>query len=200
MLLQRVEAMSRPPQKTKTEETLNFIKCPVCDHEERITAMHCSQCGIILRRAPHKEHTQKLVDNPMSKQGDAEYFDDDATLLLKIHGEITTDYRIRPQDKRDYIVIGRQSSQQGAVDIDLTDNDGHTLGVSRRHLAIIYDRVNHVLNVTDLGSGNGTFINAQRLHAHELRVLRDGDILRLGHLEITATILHNEKSSDSDNL
>jgi pSer/pThr/pTyr-binding forkhead associated (FHA) protein len=36
----------------------------------------------------------------------------------------------------------------------------------------------------DLGSTNGSFINDQRLVAHQPRILRDGDILRLGSLVV----------------
>ena len=40
------------------------------------------------------------------------------------------------------------------------------------------------LKVIDLGSANATFINGQKLIAHQARILRDGDELRLGHLVI----------------
>lgn len=184
------------PQQNKSEVTLNFIKCPVCDHKERITEMRCSQCGVVLSRRSPREHTQPLAENRVNVPGDAEYYDYRATLFLKVRGSDET-YRVRPQDHRDYVVLGRLSNQQGTVDIDLSKSDGHLLGVSRRHLAIIYDRKNNVLNVTDLSSGNGTFINEQRLHPHEIRVLRQGDVLRLGKLELIATITQQQPPDDA---
>jgi pSer/pThr/pTyr-binding forkhead associated (FHA) protein len=44
--------------------------------------------------------------------------------------------------------------------------------------------------IVDLDSVNHTYINGQRLHPKEVRVLRDGDELRLGKLSIKVTFKH----------
>ena len=49
---------------------------------------------------------------------------------------------------------------------------------------------NQMVRVTDMRSANGTHVNGQRLGPGEVRVLRHGDRLRLGKLEMAVTILH----------
>jgi pSer/pThr/pTyr-binding forkhead associated (FHA) protein len=69
-------------------------------------------------------------------------------------------------------------------DIDLTPYGADDKGVSRLHASL--HRQEETLVLSDLGSVNHTFINGQRLHAHEVRVLRDGDEIRLGRLVLYA--------------
>ena len=57
---------------------------------------------------------------------------------------------------------------------------GADKGVSRYHAAIV--RRDGALSIVDKGGANGTFLNGQRLIAHQPRILRDGDDLRLGHM------------------
>jgi len=79
------------------------------------------------------------------------------------------------------IVIGRQDPDtKQSPDVDLENFGGTEKGVSRRHATII--RKDGSLNIVDAGSHNGTFLNGQRLIAHQPRVLRDGDDIRLGFL------------------
>jgi hypothetical protein len=63
------------------------------------------------------------------------------------------------------------------------------LGVSRLHVALRYDANDNILHVYDLSSANGTYINSQRLHAREMRLLRNGDILQLGRLALQIQFL-----------
>ncbi|MGQ9888628.1 MAG: FHA domain-containing protein [Aggregatilineales bacterium] len=74
--------------------------------------------------------------------------------------------------------------------IDLADQEGDSVGVSRLHLALRYDARYHTISVFDMGSANDTYINGQRLHAHEVRVLCDGDELRLGRLALAVSFRH----------
>lgn len=79
------------------------------------------------------------------------------------------------------LVIGRVDPDTGqSPDIDLEHFGGTEKGVSRRHASII--RKDGSLNIVDAGSHNGTYLNGQRLIAHQPRVLRDGDDIRLGFL------------------
>lgn len=78
------------------------------------------------------------------------------------------------------IVIGRHDGITAKPDIDLAKFGAVEKGVSRVH-AVIY-RTDETLMLVDEGSSNGTHLNGQRLTAHEPRILRDGDELRLGKL------------------
>ncbi len=81
-------------------------------------------------------------------------------------------------------IFGRKDPATGAMpDIDLTPYAGYRMGVSRRHAAIARNATQG-LDVRDLGSSNGTFLNGQQLVAHRLYHLRNGDELRLGQMVI----------------
>lgn len=86
------------------------------------------------------------------------------------------------------LVIGRfDPDSKTGPDIDLLPYDAIEKGVSRRHAAIM--RYNGALNIVDLNSGNGTYLNGQRLVAQQPRMLRDGDEIRLGHLAIAISFV-----------
>lgn len=83
----------------------------------------------------------------------------------------------------DEILIGRRDPQTDAApEIDLEPYGALNKGVSRRHAQIM--RRDGALNLIDLGSPNGTFLNGQKLVEHQPRILRDGDDVRLGHLVV----------------
>jgi pSer/pThr/pTyr-binding forkhead associated (FHA) protein len=91
------------------------------------------------------------------------------------------------------IVLGRRDPATGALpDVDLTPFAGYRMGVSRRHSQIRHSEEGH-LDVFDLGSSNGTFLNGRRLEAHYPYRLRDGDKLALGQIVIR---VYFEKSAD----
>lgn len=81
----------------------------------------------------------------------------------------------------------RDTGQLAASEIDLSIFEARRHGISRRHAAICIP--DDQLMLEDLGSRNGTFINGERLAPYVAHVLRDGDILRLGHLNLKLKIL-----------
>jgi pSer/pThr/pTyr-binding forkhead associated (FHA) protein len=120
-----------------------------------------------------------------------DYFGEDSLLILTAQ-HTRKDYSIRPQDREGDLVIGRRTPRSPLnPDLDLSDSDGNRLGVSRLHLSIRYDPQYNTLTIFDLGSANGSFVNGQRLHPHEVRVLRHNDELRLGHMLLQVTFQHN---------
>lgn len=81
----------------------------------------------------------------------------------------------------DELRIGRfDPDTNTSPDIDLQNFGGTEKGVSRHHATIV--RRDGSLNLVDAGSDNGTYLNGQRLIAHQPRILRDGDDIRLGYL------------------
>lgn len=90
------------------------------------------------------------------------------------------------------IIIGRVDLQTGdQPDVDLTQDNGQELGVSRRHARITF-KDNHPY-ITDLGSANKTFLNRQALTRGEQYQLQDGDEVRLGNV-IMKIILSSDSS------
>src|SRR5262249_61406487 len=90
---------------------------------------------------------------------------------------------------RDELILGRSASQSAlGPDVDLTSFGAEKLGVSRLHAAL--KRTGETISLMDLNSANRTFVNGQRVYAHEVRVLRDGDEIRLGKLVIKVIFRH----------
>ncbi len=99
-------------------------------------------------------------------------------------------YSIQPQQYKHETVIGRSEGSTMKPDIDLSAHSAGEMGVSRLHVALQYNAKNNLLSVSDMKSANGTYINGQKLFPQEVRVLRDGDELRLGRLMMRAYFEH----------
>ncbi len=77
-------------------------------------------------------------------------------------------------------LVGRRSPVDGIYpEIDLTDTDSNSY-ISRRHARI--SSTQSGLELEDLGSANGTFVNGVRLNPGEKIQLKDGDRIQFGKL------------------
>lgn len=109
---------------------------------------------------------------------------DGARLLLRVEGA----QKPLQVVVRERVVVGRAHPPTGFVpDVDLSPFNAHRKGVSREHLAITFR--DHMLQVEDLRSMNGSLLNGWVLMPHEPRVLRDGDQLILGRLSLYVAVL-----------
>jgi pSer/pThr/pTyr-binding forkhead associated (FHA) protein len=89
--------------------------------------------------------------------------------------------------KSEYLV-GRRDSQAGLTpDVDLTDWNGAASGVSRRHAILRVE--NGTVFIEDLGSRNETVRNNTRLLSGKRYPLSNGDVLQLGVIALSVTIL-----------
>jgi ribosomal protein L37AE/L43A len=106
-------------------------------------------------------------------------FESNMVLRIEIEGG-TTPILLHPKQQRD-MILGRRDPTTGAMpDVDLTPYAGYRMGVSRRHSAMrLQDKQ---LDVWDLGSSNGTFLNGTRLNPHRPYRVKDGDEVRLGQM------------------
>ena len=167
-------------------------KCGNCGHENRAGVVFCENCGAsligrqplstkALETASGNQASSSTVPSPLSAivQEMATFKPGDS---LKLHVEgAAKPLELQPKGE---VILGRRDPATGATpDVDLTPFAGYRMGVSRRHAAIRQGDDN-TLNVWDLGSSNGTFLNGQRLNAHRPYPLRDGDELRLGQMVI----------------
>ncbi len=160
----------QPHVSLPSEET---YYCPACGRANRVGAAQCYACGHVVRAAPQRQAAQSPL-NPT-------HFDPSATLVLCVCGHddpILVSLQARPE-----ILIGRSAAQTALIpDVDLARFGAVDAGVSRQHARLRYQ--DHAVTITDLGSVNHTYVNEQRLHAHEMRVLQDGDTIRLGRLRL----------------
>lgn len=82
--------------------------------------------------------------------------------------------------------IGRSHAKNPEYDgLDLASFDALEHGVSRKHATVSLEQGNFILR--DLGSLNGTFLNGVRLSPKYDYILRHGDIVTLGRLDIRVT-------------
>lgn len=169
---------------------LEWVTCPHCGKSSQRHEVLCYACGWLLYASQTENETQALAEtNDLSHSND--FFGEETVLVLRARASSRA-YEARPQCSDHEIVIGRSTPGSAVIpDIDLADQDGDKLGVSRLHLTLRYDAQYHTISVFDMGSANGTYINGQRLHTHEVRVLRDADELRLGRLVLGIAFRHS---------
>lgn len=114
------------------------------------------------------------------------YFTKHMRLILKVRGQ-EKPLTVLIGENAEQLVIGRgdpQSGEKPAVDLNTYDDDEAVLGVSRRHAKIVWSD-NKSLNLLDLDSANGTYLNGSRLIPNQPRILRNGDQIRLGKLVVS---------------
>lgn len=88
----------------------------------------------------------------------------------------------------DRVSIGRNvAGESSRVQVDLSPYDAEQLGVSRHHIQLVTEADR--LMVIDQNSGNGTFLNGNRLKAGESYRLAHGDTLLLGRMRAEVGIL-----------
>ncbi len=179
--------------------------CSNCGHQNRAGVVFCENCGASLigklpldtkslEGSSEEEKVQIGIDvsvlTDVKIQGQAIFREGD-TLRLDIDGS-PEPIKFKPKPET---IFGRRDPATGAMpDVDLTPFAGYRMGVSRRHAAIRFGDDDN-LDIWDLGSSNGTFLNGQRLSAHRPYRLRDGDELRLGQMVVH--IYFEEKATEA---
>lgn len=176
--------------KTAEHIAIQWLKCPHCGKSNQQGDVICYSCGGLIMGNEADLQTQALVAPDDLAQSD-DYFGPDTVLILTAHNTEKR-YEIRPQRTNREMILGRRTNSPMTPDVDLAAADANRLGVSRLHLSIRYDANYNTISVFDMGSANGTFVNGQRLHPHEVRVLRHRDEVRLGNLMMTITFLHSD--------
>jgi hypothetical protein len=159
-----------------------MIECPYCQHRMMEGALFCEECGLSLWEDNNAHHsTRKLED------GNSEFSVKSGWGTATFQNRNQVIIHVRDSQEPMTItpigdfLVGRKDSSSGiAPDLDLTPHGALEKGVSRMHAAL--RRGDDVLSLVDLDSANGTFLNGQRLVAHQPRLLRDGDEIRLGKL------------------
>lgn len=158
-----------------------IVTCTKCETPNPYGTLICVNCGALLEGLPATQDTQYLSETT-GQLYNAAAFHADAVLLLKVRDGDKV-YRLRPQSHSGELIVGRSAGMGSiALAVDLSEAGGSELGVSRMHLALRYAREDSTIQVYDLGSANGTYINGQKLHPREVRVLQNGDELRLGRM------------------
>ncbi len=168
-----------------TENSLagGSLVCPHCQAPVRPGELICRNCNQALvgpipsaaTRALQK--AEETFENGRPRIGSALH-----QRLQRV--TLMIDGKQAPLPSGQKLIIGRLDPNVPASmpDIDLTPYKAIELGVSRQHIEITWK--NDLIYVADVGSTNGTLLNGQRLIAGIERILRDHDVLMIGHMEV----------------
>ncbi|KAB2903469.1 MAG: FHA domain-containing protein [Anaerolineae bacterium] len=157
-----------PPQPSQDE----VQTCPLCGKDNPASEKYCYSCGQLLgvslsTRILESEEPDHATFGAMSK------------LLIMVRGHAQKPINVSIGDVP--VLIGRSVPGSATQpDIDLTPYNAESLGVSRIHAAI--QRASQTLTIVDKGSSNHTYINGEKVHPHEVRVIHDGDEIRFARL------------------
>ncbi len=156
--------------------------CPNCRHQNRIGIVFCEQCGAsLIGDAPlaTRNFGHRVPESWRKSTGElgSDVFKAGTILRLEVEGAEPILLRSKKE-----MVLGRRDPATGTMpDIDLTPFAGYRMGVSRKHAALRQGE-NNRLDLWDLGSSNGTYLNGVRLVAHRPNRIHDGDEIRLGQM------------------
>lgn len=151
------------------------VLCKNCRSANPPEAKYCYACGHLLE-IPSPAQTNQLYE----EVEDPATFGKLSSLIIKIRGYEGQPLRL--EIGHTPLLIGRSDERDNTFlpDIDLHPFDAKDKGVSRQHASI--QRAKQTLTLIDQGSINHTFINGERVYPNEVRVIRDGDEIRFGHL------------------
>ncbi len=164
--------------------------CEFCFHINEPTATHCSHCA---RELPAKQYmvrefhtTDKQPESPTAAPPKAgkhtQHLERVDRRTIALYVEDTSSPLVLRVD--DQVVLGRYTPDNpGRPPVDLEPFDAYEKGVSRLHAAIRRVEDGGYV-VVDLGSTNGTVVNGEPLTPHEPFRLQNGDLIRLGALNI----------------
>ena len=164
-----------------------MTRCPECNHENILNLPICEHCYAFLSEQPlNGTKTSKLTSS------DLDYA---AGQLVEPHqhGQRLASGAIAVYVERvekpmimqlgNELILGRtENGSEAASRLDLAAYGGLEAGVSRLHAVI--RRVSEV-EIMDLGSTNGTWLNDDRLTPYVSKPLHSGDQVRLGRLWVT---------------
>ena len=169
-----------------------MIECPSCGRKHRPGTLFCSECGVYLptggRPGTEPIPGRELPSGQARAWGGSQEGAEDSLLggtsLMITVASTEREIQLPPGED---VHLGRLDTAQDIFpDIDLTPDGGLKGGVSRRHCRIYAEDDDYY--VEDLGSANGTFLNGERLTPYLPHVLREGDRLQLGRVELEISV------------
>lgn len=136
------------------------------------------------------------VDLPQFQDSAAEHFDETSEIVpWVLEFRVIDTPEIIHAPVTENLLIGRRDEERGILPaIELSSFGARKKGVSRQH-AQIRARDNRI-TIEDLGSANGTAVNGQMIAPKQPFRLREGDVIRLGSLQLQIHFLVKPQSDD----
>lgn len=158
--------------------------CPRCKHSNRDGELVCQHC-----RQPFSNYNSLATRQMRAMLA----FDDEPTVNFdvptpqaarnKITIELSDSGEKLTVENQNRLVIGRSSAHSPRTpDVDLAPFHAFSKGVSSLHASIF--RADDHINISDLGSTNGTYLNREGLVPHQAYELHNGDLIYLGQMAI----------------
>jgi hypothetical protein len=163
------------------------LVCPHCEYVNPNRATFCQRCGKGL------DDTATL---PLLKKAGWQGRDDERLVhtVTFLTEEESFTISLQPDER---LILGRQAPYMiQSLDLDLGRFNGAEQGISRIHAVI--ECTAEGIQLSDLGSRNGTFVNRERLAPFNPQLLQDGDNIAFGHLMMTVRIQINPAPKPSD--
>ncbi len=156
--------------------------CLYCKNPYNVDDLYCSNCGYLLPHALGDEANRTRVvsgvgSDPGNLQWGTGYFHHRARLFLRLESDPNVVIPIPVHTPA--VILGRKGDDETAF-VDLSAYGAADLGVSRRHVRIEHAR--DTLQVVDLDSANGTYLNRDRLIPGTPYTLRNRGVLQLGRM------------------
>ncbi len=177
-----------------------MVQCPFCQYQNEDGALFCEQCksdlsavpaaagaapAMAMEAAPAMASPVDMGAPAMASPMDAPEMAPGAKLgadakprLVVLRGlKLNVEYPIY----EGHNFVGR--ADEKPVDIDLDDQEPpDRVWSSRQHCLITFE--NGDLNLEDLNSANGTFVNRTRVYPGQKRPLTPNDVLQVGTVQL----------------
>jgi len=95
------------------------------------------------------------------------------------------DFKVTVPINEGYILGRSDNASSYLPDIDFLNHEAQEAGVSRRHAVLLHHK--GLIQIVDLESINGSFLNGRRLSPDVPYIFKSGDKLSLANLEIIIT-------------
>jgi hypothetical protein len=171
-----------------------MVKCPFCQFDNEEGALFCEQCKSDLSAVPVGVETMPMaavveaapaMAMPVAEAPAGPAAAPAAKLaagaqpkLVVLRGlKINVEYPVYEGNN----FIGR--ADEKPVDIDLDDQEPpDRVWSSRQHALIVFE--NNELQLEDLNSANGTFVNRTRVYPGQKRGLQPNDVIQVGTVQL----------------
>lgn len=167
-------ATDEAPKKTMVKKLLAFLS--------KVETRHLEEQG----KTQQLDKFEEAKAEPKSPP-DISAFPPGTSILFKIDK-----FEILVEKPEIEVVLGRYgdmvSAPREVYPVDLSEHAGYALGVSRLHASLRPTDDWH-LELMDLASSNGTYLNGYALNPYEIYHVYHGDEIRLGHMRMTVYFL-----------
>jgi len=173
-----------------------MIKCPRCQHEELEGSLFCSECGAQLVEVDPSAFMTATMNQsefaPLAEAAPEKTLESTKPTLtgkeIRVYLLVIDNggRRIELEGRKEYSLGRIADGQLILPDVDLSNYDAFTLGVSRLHATIKLS--GSIIVITDLASSNGTRVNGQKIGKYVDYPLSDGDVIALGKLRLKIVI------------